>query len=112
MDAAKSRSVQSRELRAIDDWCADAAKRLVDEDRAPAGGRRLGKAAAPATSVTTTDALAVGVTSIADIEKLMEDLRAARDYLQSEGERLRQVNARYLHLAETASSSVVRHQRL
>jgi hypothetical protein len=115
MDATKSRSVHSRELRDIDEWCADATlrssppevtvKRLVDEDRALVGDRRRAKAAAPASSATTTDALAVGVTSIAEIEKLMEELLAARDYLQSEGERVRQVNARYTHLAKTASAS-------
>ena len=30
----------------------------------------------------------------------------ARDYLQSEGERVRQANARYAKLAQTASASV------
>jgi len=33
-------------------------------------------------------------------------LRAARDYLRSEGERVRRVNARYAHLTRTASASV------
>ncbi len=116
MDAAKSRSVPSRELGDIEESCVDATlrssppevtvKRLVEEDRALVCGHRPGKAAAPATSATATDALAIGVTSIADIERLMEDLLAARDYLQSEGERVRQVNARYTHLAKTASASV------
>ena len=46
------------------------------------------------------------MTSIADIERLMGELLIARDYLQSEGERIRQANARYAHLAQTASASV------
>ena len=36
----------------------------------------------------------------------MEELRAARDYLRSEGERVRSINARYAHLTRTASASV------
>jgi hypothetical protein len=50
--------------------------------------------------------LIAGATSIAHIEKLMEELQAARDYLQSEGERVRRVTDRYAHLAQTASASV------
>ena len=42
--------------------------------------------------------VAFGATSIREIEKLMEELRTARDYLQSEGERVRRMNARYAHL--------------
>jgi hypothetical protein len=52
------------------------------------------------------DAISAGATSIADIEKLMAELLVARDYLQSEGDRLRRINANYRHLAETASASV------
>jgi len=47
-----------------------------------------------------------GATSIADIEKLMAELLVARDFLQSEGDRIRRINANYRHLAETASASV------
>ena len=36
----------------------------------------------------------------------MEELETARDYLHYEGERLRQMTARYAHLAQTASASV------
>jgi hypothetical protein len=49
---------------------------------------------------------AVGAAAIADIDKLMEELRTARDYVQSEGERVRRANAHYAHLAQTASASV------
>ena len=52
------------------------------------------------------DIVAFGGTSIGEIEKLMEELRVARDYLRSEGERVKSVNAHYAHLARTASASV------
>ncbi len=116
MNAAKSPSVPSRELGDIEESCADATlrlsppevtvKRLVEEDRALVRGHRPSKAAEPAMSAAATDALAIGVTSIADIEKLLGELLTARDYLQSEGERVRLVNARYGHMAKSASDSV------
>ena len=52
------------------------------------------------------DIVALGEISIEEIEKLMEELRVARDYLRSEGERVRSINARYAHLTRTASDSV------
>ena len=52
------------------------------------------------------DILAAGATSIADIEKLMEELQIARDYLEAEGERVRRLTTRYAHLTQTASASV------
>jgi hypothetical protein len=55
--------------------------------------------------VASYDAIAAGAASIADIERLMAELRAARDYLQAEGERVRRINAHYAHLAQTASAS-------
>ena len=56
-------------------------------------------------SMTSNDAVAAGAASIADIERLMAELQAARDYLQTEGERLSQINAHYAYLAQTASAS-------
>jgi hypothetical protein len=52
------------------------------------------------------DVLQAGARSIAEIEKLMGELHTARDYLQSEGERLRRDTARYAHLTQSALSSV------
>ena len=52
------------------------------------------------------DIVTLGDTSIGEIEKLMEELRVARDYLRTEGERVRSINARYTHLTRTASASV------
>ena len=52
------------------------------------------------------DIVAFGDASIGEIEKLIEELRAARDYLRSEGERVKSINARYAHLTRTASDSV------
>ena len=51
-------------------------------------------------------ALNAGSASIAEIDRLMGDLLIARDYLHSEGERLRRLTANYAHLANTASASV------
>ncbi len=48
----------------------------------------------------------VSATSIAEIEKLISDLQAARNYLKAEGDRIQQEMARYAHLSDTASSSV------
>jgi hypothetical protein len=72
--------------------------------RALVRGNRLGVAAELVAE--PCDALIAGATSIADIDKLVGELETARDYLQHEGERLRQMTARYGHLAQTASASV------
>jgi hypothetical protein len=48
----------------------------------------------------------VSATSIAEIEKLISDLQAVRDYLKVEGDRIQQEMARYAHLSDTASASV------
>jgi hypothetical protein len=50
-------------------------------------------------------ALMAGAGSMADIDRLMGDLQIARDYLQSEGEKLQQMASSYAHLARTASAS-------
>ena len=52
------------------------------------------------------DIVALGKTSIEEIDKLLEELGFARDYLRSEGERVKRINARYAHLTRTASDSV------
>jgi len=52
------------------------------------------------------DVLAAGETSIAEIERLIDQLQAARDFLRAEADRVRQMNARYSHLTRTASASV------
>jgi hypothetical protein len=51
------------------------------------------------------DLLAVGARSVEEIDDLIKQLQDARDYLLAEGERVRLVNARYSHLAQTASAS-------
>jgi hypothetical protein len=48
----------------------------------------------------------VGMTSIADIDHLVSELQEAKDYLQSEGERIRGEVAQYAALAGAASASV------
>jgi hypothetical protein len=51
------------------------------------------------------DALMAGAASVADIDRLMDELQRARDFLQSEGERLRKMTESYANLAQTASAS-------
>jgi NOL1/NOP2/fmu family ribosome biogenesis protein len=48
----------------------------------------------------------LGAPSIAEIEKLIGDLQAARTYLESEGARIQHEMTRYAHLSDTASASV------
>ena len=48
----------------------------------------------------------VGMTSITDIDNLVSELQEARNYLQSEGNRIRAEIARYTALTEAASASV------
>jgi len=52
------------------------------------------------------DILAAAATSIADIDKLIEELQIARDYLKAEGDRVHRLTTRYAHLTQTASASV------
>jgi hypothetical protein len=51
------------------------------------------------------DALIAGATAITDIDNVINELQAARDYLEAEAERLWRANARYANLAKTASAS-------
>jgi hypothetical protein len=67
---------------------------------------RNGNETGLASSLGIIDVLVAGAMSIADIDKLMEELKTKGDYLQSEGERVRQLTARYAQLAQTASASV------
>ena len=48
----------------------------------------------------------VGMTSITDIDNLVSELQDARNYLQSEGERIRAEIGRYIALTGAASASV------
>ena len=48
----------------------------------------------------------VGMTSITDIDNLVSELQEVRNYLQSEGERVRAETARYIDLTGAASASV------
>jgi hypothetical protein len=52
------------------------------------------------------DIVRAGAASVTEIEKLMRELQAARDYLQIEGERLQREAARYAHLTQSALASV------
>ncbi len=60
----------------------------------------------PSAAALCDDILAAGATSIADIDKLIEELQIARDYLKAEGDRVHRLTTRYAHLTHTASASV------
>jgi hypothetical protein len=67
--------------------------------------------AKPATQPETDTEIApiiqkLGATSIADIDNLVSELQEARDYLQSEGGRIRAETVRYISLTGAASASV------
>ena len=67
--------------------------------------------AKPATQPETDTEIApiiqkLGATSIADIDNLVSELQEARDYLQSEEERIRAETVRYISLTGAASASV------
>src|SRR5215471_13362780 len=74
--------------------------------------RQLILAEAPCARLTETDAeLAplvekIGATPIGEIEKLIGDLQEAKNFLQSEWERIQRETTRYTKLAQTASASV------
>jgi hypothetical protein len=85
----------------------EAASNMIEGGiRALVRRNRLAAAAEMVKPEHCDDPLKAGEASIADIDKLMGELQMARDYLQSEGEHVRQMMARYAHLAETASASV------
>jgi hypothetical protein len=48
----------------------------------------------------------VGATSIAEIEKMIGELQEAKDFLQSEGERVQRETEHYITLTQMASASV------
>ena len=83
-------------------------KRLISntDSKANEGGGATALANRSATATSAMDALNAGASSVSDIEKLMAELLVARDYLQTEGERLRRVSANYACLAHSASASV------
>jgi hypothetical protein len=48
----------------------------------------------------------IGATSIAEVEKIIGELQAAKDFLESEGERVQREAERYTTLTQMASASV------
>jgi hypothetical protein len=108
MDASKPEIVSSSQ--------ADPVKSIEEEIRNSVRGDRLTdrftKSAPPGEgaremSETLGELLQkVGATSIAEIDKLISDLQAARSYLKAEGDRIQQEMTRYAHLSDTASASV------
>ena len=48
----------------------------------------------------------VGATSIAEIEKLIEELQETKNFLQTEADRIERETARHMNLTQMASASV------
>jgi Zn-dependent M32 family carboxypeptidase len=48
----------------------------------------------------------IAATSIAEIENMIEELQAAKDFLESEGQRVRRETEHYTNLTQMASASV------
>jgi hypothetical protein len=59
----------------------------------------------PANEVGTLIARIAGA-SVAEIDKLLDELQSVRDYLQAEGERVEREAARYAQVSQTALASV------
>jgi hypothetical protein len=74
--------------------------------------RELILAQAPSTGSTEIDAELVPLVqkiearSIAEIEKMIGEMQEAKNFLQTEWERIQRETARYMKLAQTASASV------
>src|SRR5258708_29863125 len=87
-------------------WAREALAAIESETR------DLVRAEAPSTPTAETDVeiarlvQKVGATSIAEIEKLIGELQEAKDFLQSEGERVRREAANYTNLTQMALASV------
>ena len=75
-------------------------------------GCALNQPEAPSTPQSETDVEVaplvqkLGTTSIAEVEKMIEELQEARDFLQAEGERVQRETEHYTTLTQTASASV------
>jgi hypothetical protein len=74
--------------------------------------RKLILAEAPSTGSTEIEAEIVLLVqkiearSIAEIEKMIDEMQEAKNFLQTEWERIQRETARYMKLAQTASASV------
>lgn len=62
--------------------------------------------AAPVETSSDIALLKMSANAIAEIDKLMDELQSARNYLHAEGERVRRMTSRYEHLTKTALASV------
>ena len=100
MDVAKMDDAKSEPSQV-----SDTTTTMVEGLRSLLRNRKPAETREPAAEISD-DILAAEATSVTDINKLMEELLFAREYLQSEAERVRQMNARYAQLAQTASASV------
>src|SRR3954470_4048310 len=85
-----------------------AANKAIEEEVSDLGGaeQRLAPMIGESDQGFASLIRSLGMTSITDIDHLVSELQDARDYLQSEGERVRAEVAHYAALAGAASASV------
>jgi len=87
-------------------WALQALEMIESETR------DLVAAGAPSTPKSETDVEIaslvqnIGAAPIAEIEKMIEALQGAKDFLQSEGERVQRETEQYTNLTQMASASV------
>ena len=114
MDSAESKvpssntdeSIEIKLLQRTIRFGSNSARRnLVESDAAKTIEGGNGNDVAEPARDPYNDVTVAGTKAIENIERLMGELLVARDYLEAEGERVRQVSARYAHLAQTASAS-------
>ena len=98
--------ISSRQADAITMAIEGAASSAARGERTATSKSQVNEETEPNSETIAALVKKVGAPSIAEIEKLIGDLQAARSYLQAEGDRIQQEMFRYAHLSDTASASV------
>ena len=81
-------------------------REFVRRDLTPARKFRFENYGDDAASEVSTLISRIAGTSVAEIDKLLDELQSVRDYLQAEGERVEREAARYAQMSQTALASV------
>jgi hypothetical protein len=81
-------------------------REFVRRDLTPARKFRFESDGDDAANEISTLIARIAGTSVAEIDKLLDELQSVRDYLQAEGERVEREAARYAQVSQTALASV------
>ena len=76
-----------------------------DDNQITSAVKALSSGMAEISAEHLDDVLVAGATALTDLDNVINDLHAAREYLQAETERLWHAHARYANLAKAASDS-------